>query len=479
MRSLAAVWLVFVAAPALAQTPAVAGGQGQAYFEFLEARRLEAEGDIAGALAALERAEALDPKAAGIFAERAALHARNNDGPAARAAAERALALDTDNAEAHHILGLVFAAWAEGAAPPPPGETVASLRARAIDHLKAIRSTPAMATDLSLQIAFGRLLLRAGSTDEAVTVLEGVVSQAPYIAEPFALLAEARTAQGRMFEAAEALAQAAQVNPRYYVSLGELYERLGRWAAAAGAYGQAVEGLRSPTRELRLRHITALLNVPGGVGAGRAKEALAGLLEANPNDTRLLYLQSAALRQLRDLPGAERAARQTLAIDPTSLAGLNALARCCRTSSVPRGHRPAGAAAARRLAAAGAKRDGDGAGPARGWRSSRSGPSPTPSRHSGGAAVAGDEAAYSLYLAQALMAARHATGRSRSLTRAEAGAAEPRLCACARRCWRAWVARPKPSRFSRPSRPNRAARSWRWRWPTPMPPRSATTMRCG
>ena len=99
-----------------------------------------------------------------------------------------------------------------------------------------------MSTDLSLQIAYGRLLLRSGQTDEAITVLEGVASQAPYVAEPFVLLAEARTSQGRMFEAAEALAQAADINPRYYVSLGELYERLGRWAAAAGAYGQAVAG---------------------------------------------------------------------------------------------------------------------------------------------------------------------------------------------------------------------------------------------
>ena len=92
-----------------------------------------------------------------------------------------------------------------------------------------------------------------------------------------------------MFEAAEALAQAADINPRYYVSLGELYERLGRWAAAAGAYGQAVQGVRSPSRDLRLRYVAALLNVPGGVGASRAKEAIVELLKASPDDTRLLY----------------------------------------------------------------------------------------------------------------------------------------------------------------------------------------------
>ena len=184
-----------------------------------------------------------------------------------------------------------------------------------------------MATDLSLQIAYGRLLLGAGETDDAVTALEAVASQAPYLAEPFVLLAEARSSKGEMLEAAEALAQAAEINPRYYVSLADMYEKLGRWAAAAGAYGQAIEGVRQPSRDLRLRYVTALLNVPGGVGASRAKDTLTELLKTSPDDTRLLYLLSMASRQLQDGKGAEDAARRILAIDPTSLAGLNALAR--------------------------------------------------------------------------------------------------------------------------------------------------------
>ena len=259
-----------------------------------------------GAIAALDRAEKLDPESAELLAERAALHARQNQGPQAQAAAERALQLDKGNVEAHRILALVYSAWSEGAGQPPAGTTPDAARAKAIDHLKAIRNTPAMATDLSLQIAYGRLLLRVGETDDAITALEAVVSQAPYLAEPYVLLAEARSSKGEMNEAAEALAQAAEINPRYYVSLGDLYEKLGRWAAAAGAYGQAIEGMRQPSRDLRLRHVTALLNVPGGVGASRAKDALAELLKTTPDDTRLLYLVSMAARQLQDsASGAE------------------------------------------------------------------------------------------------------------------------------------------------------------------------------
>ena len=328
-----AVSLLLTGQPAAAQTPAPPAAQttptisAQAYYEFMLARRLEADGDTAGAVAALERAQTLDPHSAELLAERAALHARQNEGEEARAAAERALAIEPDNIEAHRILGLVYSAWSDGAGTPPAGSTPASLRASAIEHLKAIRNSPLMSTDLSLQIAYGRLLLRSGQTDDATAVLEAVASQAPYVAEPFVLLAEARTSQGRMFEAAQALAQAADINPRYYVSLGELYERLGRWAAAAGAYGQAVEGVRSPSRDLRLRHVTALLNVPGGVGASRAKDTIVELLKTNPDDARLLYLLSTASRQLQDPKAAEEAARKMLAIDPTSVSGLNALAR--------------------------------------------------------------------------------------------------------------------------------------------------------
>jgi tetratricopeptide (TPR) repeat protein len=88
-----------------------------------------------------------------------------------------------------------------------------------------------------------------------------------------------------------------------------------------------VEGVRQPSRDLRIRYITALLNVPNGVGASRAKEQISELLKTNPDDTRLLYLMSTASRQLQDAKGAEEAARRILAIDPSSLAGLSALTR--------------------------------------------------------------------------------------------------------------------------------------------------------
>jgi cytochrome c-type biogenesis protein CcmH/NrfG len=306
--------------------PAEAGmADAQAYYEFMMARRLEADGDTAGALAALERARKIDPSSPEVLAEIAGLQARQNKGDEALKAATEAVALDPGNVEAHRVIALVYSAWADGLSPPPPGQTPASLREKAVESLQKIQDSPAMATDLNLQVTYGRLLSRVGRPKEAVPVLEKVVAQAPYAAEPYALLADARVALKQYDEAAEALTSAAGIQPRYYVQLGELYERQGKWADAAGAFGEAVANLRAPSRDLRFRWVAALLNIPGGVGAGKARDALNGILSSNPNDTRALALLSTASRQLGDLKGAEAAARKILSVDPTSLQGLSAL----------------------------------------------------------------------------------------------------------------------------------------------------------
>ena len=93
----AGLLLVWLGGPAAAQTPA-------AYFEFLMARRLEAQGDQAGALAALERAAAADPASAAVRAEIASFQLRRNRRADADSAALQALKLDDANLEAHRVL---------------------------------------------------------------------------------------------------------------------------------------------------------------------------------------------------------------------------------------------------------------------------------------------------------------------------------------------------------------------------------------
>src|SRR5688572_21161317 len=125
--------------------------------------------------------------------------------PEAIAAAEQALKLDKDNIEAHHVLALVYAAWADGAAQTPPGASAASARSIAIEHLSAIQNTPLMATNPNLQMTLGRLQLRAGKADVAVPVLEKVAQQVPWAAEPLILLYEAQATLGRIDEAGATL----------------------------------------------------------------------------------------------------------------------------------------------------------------------------------------------------------------------------------------------------------------------------------
>lgn len=325
MRGIAAGLLVVaMAAPLEAgQTPAPSG---QAYYEFMMARRLEAQNDLTGALAALQRAIGLDPKSAELHAELAGFYARQDKVEEAVHAAEQSLELDKDNVEGHRILGLVDAALADAEdAPLPAGETRASLRGSAIEHLSKVLADPAASTDLNLQLTLSRLYVRSSQAEKAVPLLERIVAQAPFAAEPLTMLADARLSLGQTDKAIEALESAAEINPRYYAPLGELLERENRWADAAEAYGNAVAQVKGGGRELRLRWAAALLNTPDG--AAKAIGVVTEVLNGNPGDARALYLLATAQRANGDLRSAENTARQLLANDPTSLPGLSALAQ--------------------------------------------------------------------------------------------------------------------------------------------------------
>lgn len=314
-----------VSTPAFGQTPSAPDDpKAQAFYEFLMARRLDAAGDAAGAMAALQRAQKLDPDSAGIAAEMAGAHARQQQAQSAIVQGERALKLDAENEEAHYVLAQLYAEWAEGGGgTPPPGETQATARTKAIEHLTAIQKSPVMAVDPNLQMTLGRLHLRAGRTAEAIPILERVATQAPWAAEPLVLLFEAYATAGKFDEAEKAMIGAAEINPRYFVQLGQYYERRNEWEDAVSAYDEALKNMRQPSRDVQLRLATALLNVEDG--ATRARAVLAELLKASPNDVRVLYLMSNAERADGDMKAAETTARKIMTADPANVTGLYAL----------------------------------------------------------------------------------------------------------------------------------------------------------
>jgi tetratricopeptide (TPR) repeat protein len=112
---------VFVAAcsiafpcAASAQTKPPISKAAEAYAQFLLAHHLEEREDENGAIAAYKRAMELDPQAADIPAELAALYLRQSKVQEAMGAAEQALKVAPANREANRVLGIIYAALAEG-----------------------------------------------------------------------------------------------------------------------------------------------------------------------------------------------------------------------------------------------------------------------------------------------------------------------------------------------------------------------------
>src|SRR5512132_4261345 len=126
-----------------------AQSSAEAYFDFLMARHLEAQGDSKGAQAQLEKAVAADPKSAEVRAELAAFHLRRDAADDAERVAKEALQLDGDNSEAHRVLGMLYAARSEDSGRGQAAQTAAAeLVKQGITHLARVSETPAALADM-------------------------------------------------------------------------------------------------------------------------------------------------------------------------------------------------------------------------------------------------------------------------------------------------------------------------------------------
>jgi tetratricopeptide (TPR) repeat protein len=303
--------------------PAAAPGKvAQAYEQFLIGHYLEENEDVPGAVAAYKKAMELDPLAAEIPAELAALYLRHDQIDEAVATAEQALKVAPLNQEAHRVLGLIAAAKADGRRAP--GGAVDENVTAAIDHLEKAIANPLGEADPNARGTLARLYIRAGAYDKAIPVLVDLVRQQPGWQEGPRMLAQALAGAGRIAEAIDLLDEQASEDPSLLPTLADFYERQQRWDDAANAYARALNVAPRNT-ELKTRYAQALLNAGGQDDLTKARDALTDLVSTR-NDVRALYMLSQTNRRLGDLAGAESAARRLIGAQDTSPWGYYALA---------------------------------------------------------------------------------------------------------------------------------------------------------
>ena len=310
MRSIVPFVLALALVPAavraspLQQQPPETGDAG---YYFLAALQLEDEGKVDEAIAAFNKALALEPKSAEIRAELAGLYARQNRAVESLTTAEEALKYDPANREANRLIGSIYTALSEQKRPLRPGDDPSQYAGRAIAALEKARGP--LGSDLGVELTLGRLYLLQGEPQKAVDSLQRVFTQQPQYSEGGMLLAAAQEAVGKVDDAIATLEGTIQANPpffRAYTRLIELYEGQRRWKDAAGAY--ALAAAINPKADLTEGRAIALLN------GGAPKDAQTILAEAIAKtatpEASLLYLLAESQRQLKEYDAAAATIRR-------------------------------------------------------------------------------------------------------------------------------------------------------------------------
>ena len=299
----------------------------EAYTQFMMAHRLEEDNDIDGAVAAYKRAMTLDPKSAGIVAELADLYLRQNRAPEALTAGEQALKIEPGNADAHRVVGTVYASMAtstprgQRSSPDAQRENLA----KSIDHLEKAIVGPVARADANLRAMLSRLYIASGQFDKAIPMLSELVKQEPQWEDGATMLVEAYSAADREDEALKFLQDQVEENSELLPTLADLYANQRKWREAADTYQMAVQA--SPRSfDLKVRWASMLLNTGAKEDVTTARNALREALATRGTDERALYLSSVAERRTGNFEEAESAARKLMAQNARNPNGFVALA---------------------------------------------------------------------------------------------------------------------------------------------------------
>lgn len=302
--------------PPSGTTQAGPASRGEAYQAFLEARRLESSGNAAAAIAAYERALALDESPA-ILTELAQLYARQDRPEDAKKAAERALERDPEWADAHWMLGMLSVPASAMQGEAAAGRDRAALE-RAIGHLE--KAVAGRAHDLNVPVVLGRLYLQVDRAADAARVLRSVYDRDNGAYEAGVLYAQALDRLDQRDRALQIVEQVLASEPRLLrarLLQADLFEKSRQWAKAAEAYGLAAQ--ENPNAvELRLRQAAALL---GAEKPEEARAILTEVIESRPNDLQARYLLAQTQREMGDGEGAEQTALALIKLAPTDVRG--------------------------------------------------------------------------------------------------------------------------------------------------------------
>ena len=305
-----------------------------AYQQFLLGHYLDERDDEAGAIAAYKRAMEMDPSAADIPAELAALYLRENKIQDAMATAEQALKIAPANREANRVLGVIYAALAESArggrarGPAVGGSATNDENlAKAVSHLELAMTGVVGDVDPNVRATLARAYVLGGVYDKAIPILTSLVEEQPGWTDGPVLLAEAYAASGRNADAIAWLKEHAEEDPRLLPTLADFYERERQWKDAADVYGRAIQQSRRGSPELKARYANALVFAGGRQNLERAREVLNELITTRPAElSRTLYLLSQTERRLGNFPAAEATARRIIEQNAKSPWGYYALA---------------------------------------------------------------------------------------------------------------------------------------------------------
>jgi tetratricopeptide (TPR) repeat protein len=322
------------------------------YYEFLLARHLEGENDNAGALAALQRAAAAEPRSAEIRAEIASFHMRRNQRAEAEKAAREAVALDANNVEANRVLGLILSSYVE--TERNPTQQLAYAR-EAITYLEKVTSATVGVQDLNVNFTLGGLYLSTEQTDKAIQAMTRVLAQNPEAVQARLRMAEAQ-AQGKDLPGAiSTLEEIVEDEPRVAARLGQFQQQAGLLREAVESFTLALTANPNsrPIKATRILLLYDLKDYP------RAAQAAAEAQRQHPDDPQFPRLQASALyaggdttkaidvlegaarqfprdtttplaladmyQRVKRFPDAERVLRQRIASDPNDTAALNSL----------------------------------------------------------------------------------------------------------------------------------------------------------